>query len=177
MVANYAVKTLSEQPVHDVSCLEKIDLSSCHVSCHDSCNEGITTLSCHDHVMYDVKKKLPMSDYNYLVNQLEAWRVFAPRAVIKRYGALNAWEAMNRTKDFKARIPGAYFTKVIRSLTGMNGKLQAAKKAEQESVSLIDAFKDYKNAMKYLNSITGKDLEDPQTAMNVNNLKIKFNFA
>lgn len=132
MVANYVQKNPSEQPNHGFSSLEdaiescrkKGNLPSCHdhESCHDTCNEGINTLSCHDHVMFSKEKKLSLSDYNYLVNQLESWRVFAPRAVIKRYGALNAWEAMIRTKDFKARVPGAYFTKVIRSLTGMSGK-------------------------------------------------------
>jgi len=172
MVANYA-ENPSEQQGHDVSCRKIGDLTSCHESCYDNKQ----TNSCHDHVMFDKEKKISLSDYNYLVNQLEAWKVFAPRAVVKRYGALNAWEAMNRTKDFQPRIPGAYFTKVIRSLTGMNGKRQEVQKREECTVLVADAYRDYKSAQLYLSRITDADLNDPQVAINVHQLKAKWNFA
>ena len=60
--------------------------------------------------------ELSKSDWLYLVQTLENWGVFAPKAIIKRYGAGACWEAMIRTKDFCPRVPGAYFTKVVRSL-------------------------------------------------------------
>ena len=117
------------------------------------------------------------SDWYYLVEILESWRVYNPRAVIKRYGALNCWEAMVRTKDFTPRVPGAYFTKVVRQLTGMNGKLQELKIQQEKSVSHMEAFNDYKAAQKWLCSLTDKDLENPETVINRDKLMRKFNFG
>lgn len=101
-------------------------MKSCHDSDHDSvCHESIHSLICHDSEEKQTKKtetknadqaKLSKSDWWYLVNQLEQWRVFNPRAIITKYGPFNAWEAMVRTKENHPRIPGAYFTKVVRSL-------------------------------------------------------------
>lgn len=165
---------------HDMlSCHIEEDLTSCHshVSCHDQDHESITRYSCHEQDEVENYKKLSKDDWNYLVSVLESWRVYNPRSVIKRYGALNAWEAMVRTKDFTPRVPGAYFTKVIRSLTGMNGKLQELREQEQKRVSLIEAFNSYKAARAYLNSISDDDLANPEIAINVNKLKEKWNFG
>lgn len=87
------------------------DMISCHDTCNDLCHESLHSLTCHDS---DVK--LSKDNWWYLVQQLEKWRVFNPRAIITKYGPLNAWEAMLRTKDNHPRVPGAYFTKVVRSL-------------------------------------------------------------
>lgn len=95
---------------------------------HDmTCNDNVMTcnhdITCNEHVMNykqpftcNDSKRLEKSDWWYLVHQLEEWNVFKPRAIVKKYGALNCWEAMIRTKDFNPRIKGAYFTKVVRSL-------------------------------------------------------------
>ena len=64
----------------------------------------------------DSNKQLVKSDWWYLVQTLESWNVFKPRAIIKKYGALNCWEAMLRTKENYPKCKGAYFTKVVRSL-------------------------------------------------------------
>lgn len=165
---------------HDMSsCHIEESLTSCHShgSCHDQGHEVLQTFSCHENHEKENYKKLSKEDWNYLVSVLESWRVYNPRSVIKRYGALNAWEAMVRTKDFTPRVPGAYFTKVIRSLTGMNGKLQELKEQEQKRVSLIEAFNDYKAARVFLNAITDEDLRNPEIAVNVNKLKEKWNFG
>lgn len=104
----------------DVSSYHEHDMISCHDLSHDSlCHESIHSLTCHDSEVKQAKKseaKLSKSDWWYLVNQLEQWRVFNPRAIISKYGPFNAWEAMVRTKENHPRIPGAYFTKVVRSL-------------------------------------------------------------
>lgn len=78
---------------------------------------------CNDYVMRDNiplicndSKQLNKSDWWYLVQTLESWNVFKPRAIIKKYGALNCWEAMLRTKENYPKCKGAYFTKVVRSL-------------------------------------------------------------
>lgn len=165
---------------HDMSsCHIEESLTSCHShgSCHDQGHEVLQTYSCHESCSEENYKKLSKDDWNYLVSVLESWRVFNPRSVIKRYGALNAWEAMIRTKDFSPRVPGAYFTKVIRSLTGMDGKLRELRKQQERTVTAIEAFKDYKAARVYLESITSKDLENPEIALNVNKLKAKWNFG
>lgn len=170
---------------HDMSsCHKERDLTSCHshgLSCHDQSHEVTQRYSCHEscdgEILQENYKQLSKSDWQYLVNTLESWRVYNPRAVVKRYGALNCWEAMIRTKDFTPRVPGAYFTKVIRSLTGMDGKLRELRKQQEKTVTAIEAFKDYKAARLYLESVTPEDLENPEIALNVNKLKIKWNFG
>lgn len=179
-VVSRGLKKIDSTCYHDMlSCHIEESLTSCHShgSCHDQGHEGIKRYSCHESDKVENYKKLSKEDWNYLVGVLESWRVYNPRSVIKRYGALNAWEAMIRTKDFTPRVPGAYFTKVIRSLTGMNGKLQELKEKEKKRVSLIEAFNDYKAARVYLNSISDEDLRNPEIALNVNKLKDKWNFG
>lgn len=92
------------------------DMKSCHDTCNDLCHESIHSLTCHDSVESKVQK-LSKDDWWYLVQVLEKWRVYNPRAIITKYGPLNCWEAMTRTKENHPRIPGAYFTKVVRSIT------------------------------------------------------------
>ena len=73
------------------------------------CHEGINTLTiCHD------SERLTKDEWWYLVNTLDSWRVFNPRAVIKRNPAL-AWKCMNLCKDNNVRIPGAYFTRCFKN--------------------------------------------------------------
>ncbi len=178
-------ENLESSCYHDMtSCLREESLTSCHIhglSCHDQSHEVTQRYSCHESCggenFQENYKQLSKDDWNYLVSVLESWRVYNPRSVVKRYGALNAWEAMIRTKDFSPRVPGAYFTKVIRSLTGMDGKLRELRKQQQKTISVIEAFKDYKAARLYLESITSKDLENPEIALNVNKLKMKWNFG
>ena len=107
-----------------VSSYHEHDMISCHDTCNDLCHESIHSLTCHDSEQKEQKiktkkaeqAKLSKSDWWYLVQQLEQWRVFNPRAIITKYGPFNAWEAMVRTKENSPRVPGAYFTKVVRSL-------------------------------------------------------------
>lgn len=166
---------------HDMkSCHREESLTSCHthgLSCHDQSHEVTQRYSCHEPGVEENYKQLSKNDWQYLVSILESWRVYNPRAVIKRYGALNCWDAMIRTKDFTPRVPGAYFTKVIRQITGMNGKLQELRLEQKKTVSVIEAFNDYKAAKAYLNSITDEDLKNPEVAINVQKLKMKYNFG
>lgn len=90
--------------------LKKRYLSLHEMKGNDLCNEGNNPLICND------SKKLEKSDWWYLVQTLEKWHVFKPRAIITKYGAFNCWEAMQLTKENRPRVPGAYFTKVVRSL-------------------------------------------------------------
>lgn len=98
------------------------DNISCHEICHDSlCHESINSLICHDSALTKTEvlkkqEKLSKDDWWYLVEVLEKWRVYNPRAIITKYGAMNCWEAMIRTKENRPRVHGAYFTKVVRSL-------------------------------------------------------------
>lgn len=185
MALNVATREIEEKfdypCYHDMkSCHIEENITSCHnhgLSCHDQSHEVIQRYSCHESCEDENYRQLSKSDWQYLVSILESWRVYNPRSVIKRYGALNCWEAMIRTKDFTPRVPGAYFTKVIRSLTGIDGKLRELRKEQEKIVTVIEAFKDYKAARKYLESVTSKDLENPEVALNVNKLKAKWNFG
>ena len=59
------------------------------------------------------EKLLSKSDWWYLVNQLEQWRVFSPRAVVKKNPVI-AWRVMNLCKDPQVRVKGAYLTTCFR---------------------------------------------------------------
>lgn len=78
---------------------------SYHDICHDTCNDNIHTTCIHDMS----NRQLSKTDWWYLVNQLTEWRVFAPRAVVKKNPQL-AWRIMNICKDPNIRVKGAYFT-------------------------------------------------------------------
>ena len=81
---------------------------------HDSlCHEGNNTLICHDSCHEIEQQQLEKSDWWYLVNQLEKWRVYNPRAVVKK-NPLVAWRVMNLCKDPQVRVKGAYFTTCFR---------------------------------------------------------------
>lgn len=79
---------------------------------HDNlCHEGNNTLICYDHDMSE--NQLNKSDWWYLVTTLEEWRVYNPRAVVKRNPVV-AWKVMNLCKDKRVRVKGAYFTTCFR---------------------------------------------------------------
>ena len=83
---------------------------------HGLCHEGKNTLICHDSCHEELSGnsgKLNKSDWFYLVETLEKWRVFNPRSVIKRNPVI-AWKVMNLCKDPSVRIKGAYFTTCFR---------------------------------------------------------------
>ncbi len=149
-----------------ISCHDSNYLKSCHDSCHE--------------------EKLSKSDWFYLVGILESWRVFNPRSVIKHYGPLNCWEAMIRTKDFGPRVPGAYFTKVVRQLSGINTKEQkAGTKAESniqpkkmsKSYSEDELFKDYRKACNFLCALSKNDLRNPEILQTSEALRKRWNIG
>lgn len=92
---------------------KQMSYESCHdhnMIGHDTCYEGINTpITCHDSNI-----RLSKTDWWYLVNTLTEWRVFNPRAVVKKNPAA-AWKCMNLCKDNNVRIPGAYFTICFRN--------------------------------------------------------------
>ena len=72
------------------------------------CHEGINTpFICHD------SNRISKDEWFYLVDTLTQWRVFNPRAVIKKNPAA-AWKCMNLCKENNVRVPGAYFTACFR---------------------------------------------------------------
>lgn len=80
------------------------------ITCNEGlCNEGINTPSiCNDSV-----KRLDKNDWWYLVDTLESWGVFKPRAIVKKNPAA-AWKCMNLCKDRQVRHKGSYFTVCFR---------------------------------------------------------------
>lgn len=82
---------------------------------HDmtSCHEYHSFVSCHD---MSFNQNISKDDYKFLVSVLESWRVFYPKAQIKKFGAKNCYEAMQRTKAFNPRVPGAYFLTIVRDI-------------------------------------------------------------
>lgn len=113
----------------------------CHEHDHELCHEGINTHSiCHDSgILYKQSlvsecvandseceisdsnerkefqdNRLSKDEWWYLVNTLDSWRVFNPRAVIKKNPVL-AWHCMNLCKDNNVRVPGAYFTRCFKN--------------------------------------------------------------
>ena len=84
--------------------------------CHDICHDFHVLTSCHE------EQRIDINDYRYLVEQLSKWRVFYPKAQIKKYGAKNCWIAMQRTKSMCPRVPGAYFTTTVRDIVAGDKK-------------------------------------------------------
>lgn len=85
---------------------------SCHdnhvMICHDTCHEGINTpITCHD------SNRLSKDEWWYLVDQLSQWKVYNPRAIVKK-NPIAAWRCMNICKDNCVKVPGAYFTTCFR---------------------------------------------------------------
>lgn len=80
------------------------------ITCNESsCNEGINTPSiCNDSVT-----RLDKNDWWYLVQTLESWGVFKPRAIVKK-NPVAAWKCMNLCKDRQVRHKGSYFTVCFR---------------------------------------------------------------
>ena len=81
----------------------------CHDTCHDTCHEVNNILTCHDS-----SNRLNKTDWQYLVDTLDKWRVFNPRAIVKK-NPQAAWKCMNLCKDKGVRVPGAYFTACFRT--------------------------------------------------------------
>lgn len=85
------------------------------ITCNDyhvmnSCNERVNSLSiCNDSNV----TRLDKNDWYYLVNTLESWGVFKPRAIVKK-NPLAAWKCMNLCKDKQVRHKGSYFTVCFR---------------------------------------------------------------
>lgn len=78
--------------------------------CNELCNEDINTHSiCNDSKV----KRLDKNDWWYLVQTLESWGVFKPRAIVKK-NPLAAWKVMNLCKDKQVRHKGSYFTVCFR---------------------------------------------------------------
>lgn len=111
----------------------------CHDTCYDVCHEGINThVICHDSVQVNQKSgqvseqvnRISKDEWQFLVDTLEKWRVFNPRAVVKKNPAA-AWRCMNLCKDRNVRVPGAYFTACFRTEL-------AKQKAHQNFVKLLE---------------------------------------
>lgn len=84
--------------------------NSAMIPCNEGlCNEGINTpIICNDSVT-----RLDKNDWWYLVQTLESWGVFKPRAIVKK-NPLAAWKCMNLCKDKQVRHKGSYFTVCFR---------------------------------------------------------------
>ena len=103
--------------------MEKNDAQNAMITCDESsCNEGINTpIICNDSI------RLDKTDWWYLVQTLESWGVFKPRAIVKKNPAA-AWKCMNLCKDRQVRQKGSYFTVCFRrelALAEMRARLGA----------------------------------------------------
>lgn len=89
---------------------------TCHEHAMNTCHEGINTpITCHDSNQKESQNgRLTKEEWWYLVNTLESWRVYNPRAVVKKNPAA-AWKIMNICKDNNVRVPGAYFTRCFKN--------------------------------------------------------------
>ena len=93
---------------------QKTNCYDYHVmTCHNTSHEGINTpITCHD--SEEEKNRIGKNEWLFLVETLDKWHVFNPRAVVKKNPAA-AWKCMNLCKDKGVRVPGAYFTACFRT--------------------------------------------------------------
>lgn len=90
----------------------------------------INNMPCHNMTLNALKKEnmtctyyetISKREYVKLLNQLEEWRVFAPKAIVKKYGVKTVQLAVDYTKATKnVRCHGAYFTYMVRQLKTQN---------------------------------------------------------
>ena len=96
----------------------------------ESIGSLIANIPCHD-MTYNAsnKENIPCTcyetiskrEYVRLLNQLEEWRVFAPKAIVKKYGVKTVQLAVDYTKATpNVRCHGAYFTYMVRQLKTQN---------------------------------------------------------
>lgn len=84
------------------------------MTCYEIGHEGINThVICHDS-NETPQNRISKDEWYYLVDTLESWRVFNPRAVVKK-DPVAAWKCMNLCKDKNVRVKGAYFTACLRT--------------------------------------------------------------
>ena len=84
-----------------------------HDMTYNASNKESISCTCYE----TINKK----DYVRLLNQLEEWNVFAPKAIVKKYGVLTVQTAIEYTKATpNVRVPGAYFTYMVRQLKTQN---------------------------------------------------------
>ena len=109
----------------------------CHDTCYDVCHEvNNTHVICHDSKgqsetnCSQLENRISKEEWFYLVDTLESWRVFNPRAIVKKNPAA-AWRCMNICKDRNVRVKGAYFTACFRTEL-------AKQKAHQNFVNLLE---------------------------------------
>ena len=137
------------------------------------------------------KGMISKNDYFYLVDILTNWRVFYPKAQIKKYGARNCWEAMIRTKASNARVKGAYFTTTVRSLVN-EGTVSENKPIENEkhinypndtktppkTHSSLRKIENWQQARQYLcDYYDGKIEKNDEVIDFVNHLRKQYNFG
>jgi hypothetical protein len=86
--------------------------NSAMITCNEPlCNEGINTpIICNDSKV----TRLSKDEWWFLVNTLESWGVFKPRAIVKKNPAA-AWKVMCLCKDANVINPGSYFTTCFRN--------------------------------------------------------------
>ena len=93
------------------------------MTCHDTSHEGINIpITCHDseqsrntlQLENQTENRISKDEWLFLVETLDKWHVFNPRAVVKKNPAA-AWKVMNLCKDKGVRVPGAYFTACFRT--------------------------------------------------------------
>lgn len=89
---------------------EQNTMITCNEHVMSTCNEGINTHSiCNDSKV----TRLSKDEWWFLVNTLESWGVFKPRAIVKKNPAA-AWKVMCLCKDPQVKVKGSYFTVCFR---------------------------------------------------------------
>ena len=133
-------------------------------------------------------------DYVRLLNQLDAWRVFAPKAIVKKYGVKTVQLAVEYTKATKnVRVPGAYFTYMVRQLKPQKTEqpqsdLRAVKQEidtnipnEQKTCykgTQLPQIENWQDARKFLCDYYEGEYEDTDNVISfVAEIKKKYNFG
>ena len=100
-------------------------------------------------------EKISKREYAKLLNQLTEWNVYAPKAIVKKYGVKTVQLAVDYTKATKnVRCYGAYFTYMVRQLKTQN--VEQAENDLSEVKQEIDT--NITNITNNINHGTGADV-------------------
>lgn len=159
-----------------------------NIPCHDMLLKKEKNIPC---TCYDMISK---REYAKLLNQLQEWNVFAPKAIVKKYGVKTVQLAVEYTKATpNVRVPGAYFTYMVRQLKPQKTEqsqsdLRAVKQEihtntqEEHKIeyrgSELPQIENWMDARKFLCDYMDGAYEKTDNVLSfVNSLKKKYNFG
>jgi len=151
-----------------------------HLHDHDINKLNNINKSNHDHEGEKIIKKSDLESQDKILDLLGVWQVFKPESLIEQFGIDRIRECIILTLEYKARIPGAYFRKLLNSKSKADVMHQSM--SVETSKSIIDRiesekqfskspYDDVECAREWLASLTEEELKHDFIQKRVDKIK------